>query len=81
MGTVERRPAAYGGVQRAFEAMALPERRWRTVRWGTVPRAWTSTFQKIVQALRGKPVPRLPIAFLSDAPASWPVHGDDRRFA
>ncbi|MFI7610977.1 alpha/beta hydrolase [Nonomuraea terrae] len=59
LGTIERRLSAYGGFQRAFEAMAAACAEKATCPLGTDPKAWTSTFQTIVQPLRDKPVPAL----------------------
>ena len=59
MGTIERRLFAYGGFQRAFEAMAATCAKTANCPLGKYPKAWTSTFQSIVQPLRDKPVPAL----------------------
>ncbi|MGN9809565.1 alpha/beta hydrolase [Micromonospora sp. BQ11] len=59
MGTIERRLFAYAGFQRAFEAMAATCAKTPNCPLGTDPKAWTSTFQSIVQPLRDKPVPAL----------------------
>ncbi|MFF3442340.1 alpha/beta fold hydrolase [Streptosporangium sp. NPDC002721] len=59
LGTIERRLAAYGGFQRAFEVMAATCAKDASCPLGTDPKAWTSRFQALVQPLRDKPVPAL----------------------
>lgn len=59
LGTIERRLSAYAGFQRAFEAMAAACAKTANCPLGTDPKAWTSTFQSILQPLRDKPVPAL----------------------
>nr|WP_221379065.1 alpha/beta hydrolase [Actinoplanes polyasparticus] len=57
LGTIERRLGAYGGFQRAFTVMAAACAKDAKCPLGTDPKAWTSTFQDILQPLRDKPVP------------------------
>ncbi|WP_440107268.1 alpha/beta hydrolase [Streptosporangium sp. H16] len=59
LGTIERRLAAYGGFQRAFEVMAATCAKDASCPLGTDPKAWTSRFQALMQPLRDKPVPAL----------------------
>ncbi|MFG1923044.1 alpha/beta hydrolase [Cryptosporangium sp. NPDC048952] len=56
LGTVDRRLAAYQGFQRAFDVMAAACAKAATCPLGTDPKAWTTTFQTIVQPLRDAPV-------------------------
>ncbi|MFC4010701.1 alpha/beta hydrolase [Nonomuraea purpurea] len=59
LGTIERRLSAYAGFQAAFEAMAATCAAKAECPLGTDRKAWTSTFQSIVQPLGEQPVPAL----------------------